>query len=51
MTRDPEAVKQDVMLERYTHHQAKEWFGVIINPEGEIDMAATAKQRNDPAKQ
>ena len=51
MTRDPEAVKQDVILERYTHQQAKEWFGVIINPDGEIDMTATTKQRHDKAMQ
>ena len=50
MTRD-RAVKQGVILERYTHQQAKEWFGVIINPDGEIDMTATTKQRHDKAMQ
>jgi N-methylhydantoinase B len=49
LTRDPDAVKMDVMLERYTHDQAKEWFGVIITTDGEVDITATREQRKQSA--
>jgi len=49
LTRDPDAVKMDVMLERYTHDQAKEWFGVIITTDGEVDITATREQRKQAA--
>jgi N-methylhydantoinase B len=49
LTRDPDAVKMDVMLERYTHDQAKEWFGVIISTDGEVDITATREQRKQSA--
>ncbi len=49
LTRDPDAVKMDVMLERYTHDQAKEWFGVIITTDGEVDITATSEQRKQSA--
>ena len=40
--RDPQAVLRDVMLERYSVAQAKDWFGVVIADNGtEIDDAAT----------
>jgi RNA polymerase subunit RPABC4/transcription elongation factor Spt4 len=39
----------DVMLERYTHDQAKEWFGVIITTDGEVDITATREQRKQSA--
>jgi N-methylhydantoinase B len=42
LKRDPEAVLKDVMLERYSVEQAKEWFGVVITNNGTaIDDAAT----------
>lgn len=50
MTRDPKAVKMDVLLERYTHDQAKELFGVILTNDGEIDIDATKIQRNQTVK-
>ena len=44
--RDPQAVLRDVMLERYSVAQAKDWFGVIIADNGtEIDDAATQTSR------
>ena len=44
--RDPQAVLRDVMLERYSVAQAKDWFGVIIADNGtEIDDAATQTLR------
>ena len=44
--RDPQAVHRDVMLERYSVAQAKDWFGVIIADNGtEIDDAATQALR------
>lgn len=49
LTRDPDAVKMDVMLERYTHNQAKEWFGVILTTDGEVDITATREQRKQAA--
>jgi N-methylhydantoinase B len=49
LTRDPDAVKMDVILERYTHDQAKEWFGVIITTDGEVDITATREQRKQSA--
>lgn len=49
LTRDPDAVKMDVMLERYTLDQAKEWFGVIITTDGEVDITATREQRKQSA--
>jgi len=44
--RDPQAVLRDVMLERYSVAQAKDWFGVVIADNGtEIDDAATQTLR------
>jgi N-methylhydantoinase B len=44
--RDPQAVLRDVMLERYSVAQAKDWFGVVIADNGmEIDDAATKTLR------
>lgn len=44
--RDPQAVLRDVMLERYSVAQAKDWFGVVIADNGtEIDDAATQTSR------
>jgi N-methylhydantoinase B len=46
LKRDPKAVLKDVMLERYSSIQAKEWFGVVITDNGmAIDDAATKKLR------
>ncbi|MBL6781569.1 MAG: hydantoinase B/oxoprolinase family protein [Alphaproteobacteria bacterium] len=46
MMRDPEAVRCDVMLERYTKEQAKNYFGVILTANGEVDISATTAQRS-----
>ena len=46
MMRDPEAVRCDVMLERYTKEQAKNYFGVILTANGEVDISATTDQRS-----
>ena len=44
--RDLQAVLRDVMLERYSVAQAKDWFGVVIADNGtEIDDAATQTLR------
>ena len=44
--RDPQAVLRDVMLERYSVAQAKDWFGVVIADNGmEFDDAATKTLR------
>ena len=46
MMRDPEAVRYDVMLERYTNEQAKDYFGVILTANGAVDISATKAQRS-----
>ena len=46
MMRDPEAVRYDVMLERYTNEQAKDYFGVILTANGAVDILATKAQRS-----
>jgi N-methylhydantoinase B len=44
--REPQAVLLDVMLERYSLAQAKDWFGVVISDDGtEVDAAATKALR------
>lgn len=44
--REPQAVLLDVMLERYSLAQAKDWFGVVISDNGkEVDAAATKALR------
>ncbi len=44
--REPQAVLLDVMLERYSLAQAKDWFGVVISDDGtEVDTAATKALR------
>jgi len=44
--REPQAVLFDVMLERYSLAQAKDWFGVVISDDGtEVDAAATKALR------
>ena len=49
--RSPNAVLQDVLLERYTVDQASELFGVVlINSPLSIDAAATLKLRAQGAK-
>lgn len=40
-TRDPKAVANDVILERYTAEQARELFGVCIIDDGTLDISAT----------
>jgi len=43
--RNPMAVAEDVRLGRYTPDQARDLFGVILDPAGAVDPAATAALR------
>ena len=44
--RDPEAVLEDVHLERYTVAQAREMFGVVLSGSPmEVDASETARLR------
>lgn len=43
--RDSDAVARDVALGRYTVQQADALFGVVIDPDGTVDIAATATRR------
>jgi N-methylhydantoinase B len=45
MTRDPEAVAEDVRLERYSAEEAYTYFGVVVAADGNIDREATASLR------
>lgn len=45
MTRDPEAVAEDVRLERYTADEARAFFGVVVRADGQVDVTATAQLR------
>lgn len=45
MMRDPQAVAEDVRLERYTVEEARAYFGVVITADGGIDLAATRALR------
>lgn len=45
LQRDPASVAQDVFLEYYTAEDAAQQYGVVINPDGAVDAALTAKQR------
>jgi N-methylhydantoinase B len=38
MTRDPEAVVEDVRLERYTVEEARAYFGVVVGPDGSANL-------------
>jgi len=44
LTRDPEAVAEDIRLGRYTCAQAEELWGVVLR-DGAVDAAATEKLR------
>ncbi|MBP1849195.1 hydantoinase B/oxoprolinase family protein [Rhizobium halophytocola] len=46
MTRDPQAVAYDVMLERYTAEDAARLFGVVLSDDGSVDGVATAGLRS-----
>jgi N-methylhydantoinase B len=44
--RDPELVRRDVIYGYVSPENAKEYYGVVIDPEtGKVDDHATAKQR------
>ncbi|MDB5526079.1 MAG: N-methylhydantoinase (ATP-hydrolyzing)/5-oxoprolinase protein [Rhizobium sp.] len=45
MTRDPQAVAEDVRLERYTADEARAYFGVELAEDGKLDVAATERLR------
>ncbi len=46
LKREPQAVLRDVMLERYSAAQARDWFGVVISDDGtQIDDDATKALR------
>jgi len=47
MLRDPEAVAEDVRLERYTVEQAASLYGVAIAGDGGVDLAGTLALRQD----
>lgn len=46
LDRDVELVKRDVVEEYITREQAKEDYGVILKPDLNVDIEATAKERN-----
>jgi len=43
-------VARDVAKGYYTREQAMEWFGVVLNPDGSLDAAATAAAREAAAE-
>jgi N-methylhydantoinase B len=45
LERDPELVRQDVMDEKITPQRAREAYGVVITPDGQVEYAATAALR------
>jgi N-methylhydantoinase B len=45
MARDPEAVAEDVRLERYSAEEARAYFGVVVGADGSVDLGATAGLR------
>jgi N-methylhydantoinase B len=46
MTRDPAAVAEDVRLERYTADEARAYFGVALEADGQVDVAGTELLRS-----
>ena len=47
LTRDPQAVAEDVRLERYTAEQAHRLFGVVLTgEEASVDREATGRLRH-----
>jgi N-methylhydantoinase B len=50
MTRPETAVLEDVLDGYISVQTAKEDYGVIVTPGGEIDSAATAQQRSAASK-
>ena len=45
LARDPYRVQADVVSNRYTVEHAKNWFGVVLKLNGEIELEATENER------
>jgi len=50
LRRAADLVARDVAKGYYTRDQAEGWFGVVLNPDGSVDAAATAATRAAVAK-
>jgi len=46
LTRDPRLVARDVALGYVSRERAREWYGVVIDPSGQVDPGATEALRN-----
>ena len=50
LTREPEKVCKDVMIDRYTKEQAENLFGVILKPDLSLDLKQTENKREQIRK-